>query len=176
MRLVAVETTSRVTGVALFEDGQLVAEVEREGRGDVLLVLVDQLLSARGLSARDVERWAVDIGPGSFTGVRVGLATVKGIALATGAEVVGVTAFDALSPSGSVLLDAGKGEVYFRIEGEMGHAPVEALRGRLRDPVLGPGVLPSARGVGRAALGRAADDVDRLTPLYVRPPDLSRPS
>lgn len=176
----AVETTSRVAGVALFEDGELVAAIEREGRGDVILPLIDELLSARGLSARDVARWAVDVGPGSFTGVRVGVSTVKGIAFATGAEVVAVDAFDALAgPDAVAILDAGKGEVYFRVPGsEPGHAPLDAVKARIAgrsERVVGPGIPPRAEAVGRCALGRAASDLDRLEPFYVRAPDLTRP-
>jgi len=176
--LVAVETTSRVTGVALFEDGVLVASVEREGLGDIVLPLVDELLRGRGLRARDVARWAVDVGPGSFTGVRVGLSTVKGIAFATGAEVVAVSSFDAVDREAVVILEAGKGEVYFRFPGEApGHAPLETVKRRLEGlRVVGPGVPPRAEGVGRVALGRPADDVDRIEPLYVRAPDLTKPS
>ena len=173
--IVAVETTCGVTGVALFEGTELKATLEREGRGDILLVLIDELLKARGLQARDVRRWAVDVGPGSFTGVRVGIATMKGVAFATGAEVVGVTSFDAIG-EGDVVLEAGKGEVYYRLGGEMGHAPLDAIRPRLTRGVVGPGVLPRAEGVGRAALGRAADDIDVLAPLYVRAPDLTKPA
>ena len=175
MRLVAVETTCAVTGVALFENGELVATLEREGKGDTLLVLIDELLRSRGLHAGDVERWAVDVGPGSFTGVRVGISTIKGIAFATGAAVIGVSAFDAISV-GDVVLEAGKGEVYFRFGSDVGHAALDALRPRLGPGVVGPGVTPRAEGIGRAALERVADDIDRLAPLYVRAPDLTRPA
>lgn len=181
-RLVAVETTSRVASVALFEDGALVSVLEREARGDVVVTLVDELLRARGLAPRDIARWAVDVGPGSFTGVRIGVATVKGIAFATGAEVVGVNAFDALAEGRDAIaiLEAGKGEVYFRIPGgEPGHAPLEAVRGRIEgrtERVVGPGVSPRAESVGRVAIDRAPDDADTLEPLYVRPPDLTKPA
>jgi tRNA A37 threonylcarbamoyladenosine modification protein TsaB len=175
-RLVAVETTCGVTGVALFEDGVMRATIERQERGDVVLVLIDELLTAHGLQARDIERWAVDVGPGSFTGVRVGVATIKGLAFATRAEVVGVSAFDAVG-EGPVILEAGKGEVYYRIGDEMGHAPEGAVRAKLGGrSVIGPGVMPRAEGVGRAALARAPSDIDRLEPLYVRAPDLTKPS
>jgi tRNA threonylcarbamoyl adenosine modification protein YeaZ len=177
--LVAVETTSRITSVALFDDGTLKGTLAREERGDVLLVLVDELLRSHGLTARDVGRWAVDIGPGSFTGTRVGVSTIKGIAFATGADVVAVNAFDAISegkPS-ITMLDAGKGEVYYRIgTGDPGHAPEEAVRTMIEgrtEPVIGPGVVPRAEGVGRVALHRTPDDVDAIEPLYVRAPDIT---
>lgn len=179
-RLVAIETTSRVTSVALFQGGELVAALAREGRGNLVLPLLDELLAARGLRARDVARLAVDVGPGSFTGVRVGVSTAKGIAFATGAEVIGVNALNAVDRDAIVLLEAGKGEVYFRVPGqEPGHAPLGVVRARIEgrlERVVGPGVLARAEGVGRAALGRPANDVDSLEPLYVRPPDLTKPA
>jgi tRNA threonylcarbamoyladenosine biosynthesis protein TsaB len=179
--LVAIETTSRVTGVALFDGDALVASVEREGLGDIVLPLVAELLASRGLRARDVARWAVDVGPGSFTGVRVGVSTVKGIAFATGAEVIAVDAFDALTRGepAIAILDAGKGEVYYRVPGEApGHAPLDAVRSAIEgraERVVGPGVAPRAEHVGRVALARSPSDLDRLEPLYVRAPDLTRP-
>jgi len=178
--LAAVETSSSALSVALFRDGQLVATLSREGRGDAIVSMIDELLAAHGVGVRDVTRWACDVGPGSFTGVRSGVATVKGIAFATGAEIVGVTAFDALSEgrAAAVILEAGKGEVYYRIgEGEPGHAPLDVVRGMIKEgqTVIGPGVVPRAEAIGRVALGRAPSDVDRLEPLYVRAPDLTRP-
>jgi tRNA threonylcarbamoyladenosine biosynthesis protein TsaB len=177
-----VDTTTRITSVALFEDGALVASLSREGHGDMVLALVSELLASRGLRARDVARWAVDVGPGSFTGVRVGVSTVKGIAFATGAEVVAVDAFDALTggEDAIAILEAGKGEVYFRIaREEPGHAPLDAVKAKIAgrsERVIGPGVVPTAEAVGRVALGRAASDVDGIEPLYVRPPDLTKPA
>jgi tRNA threonylcarbamoyladenosine biosynthesis protein TsaB len=104
VKLVAVETTTGTTSVALFEDDALVACISREAKGDACLPMIDELLASQKLSARDITRWAVDIGPGSFTGVRVGVSTVKGIAFATGAEVVGVNAFDALASDDATVI------------------------------------------------------------------------
>jgi len=178
-RLVAVETTTRIASVALFEDGAHVASLSREAQGDACLPMIDELLRSRSLSPRDIARWAVDIGPGSFTGVRVGLSTVKGIAFATGAEIVAVTAFDALAEDAIAILEAGKGEVYFRIPHiDPGHAPLEAVKTMIADRterVIGPGVVPTAEHVGRLALSRTPVNIDTLEPLYVRAPDLTKP-
>lgn len=187
--LVAVETTTRAASVALFRDRALVASIERDVRGDAILALVDELLGAHALTARDVARWAVDVGPGSFTGVRAGVATVKGVAFATGAEVVAVNAFDAvcaarsISPSDAcVILEAGKGEVYFRIgAAEPSHAKRDAVSSLMagRGETVVENVAPRARDVGLVALDArvvlAAGDLDRLEPYYVRAPDLVKP-
>jgi tRNA threonylcarbamoyl adenosine modification protein YeaZ len=168
--------------VALFDDRALIATLEREARGDVILTLIDELLREKKIAPRDVATWAVDVGPGSFTGVRIGVATVKGIAFSTGAKVIAVNAFDAVCAARSlaprdacVMLEAGKGEVYFRIgESVPSHAPRDAvivlMAGRKESIV--ENVTPRAEDVGRVALTQSATDLDRIEPLYVRAPDL----
>jgi tRNA threonylcarbamoyladenosine biosynthesis protein TsaB len=123
-RLVAIETSTELRSVALFEQGHLVAETSVSaptGHAEGLLPMLAALLDRHGWSARDVERWGVGVGPGTFTGVRVAVATAKGIALATGAELVGVTSLDALAegleatePTVSVV-PAGRGEVFVQV-------------------------------------------------------------
>jgi len=122
-RICAVETSTPVGSVALFENGVLLAESEQRAsnaHGEALLPTLQDLLAGAGWKARDVDRWAVGVGPGSFTGTRIGVATVKGIAIATGAEVVGVNAFEVVSEGVTIadgeilvaMLDAQRGEVF----------------------------------------------------------------
>ncbi len=123
-RLVALDTTSLLGTVAFFDRGALLFEREqlvRNAHGESILPLIDAAMRELGWEPRDVERWAVGVGPGSFTGVRIGLALVKGIAIATGATAVPVTSLDAVAfgaddqgdPVASAL-EAGKGEVYLQ--------------------------------------------------------------
>ena len=81
--------------------------------------LVEQTITAAGLTVRDIECFACGTGPGSFTGLRVGISTAQGLALGTDASLIGVPTMDVLSravphPGHAVctLLDAGRGEVY----------------------------------------------------------------
>jgi len=123
MRLCAVETSTPIGSVALFENGELLAESEQRvsnAHGEALLPILEELLARAGWKAKDIARWGVGVGPGSFTGTRIGVATVKGIAIATGADVVGVDAFAAVSDGVEVnageqiatVLDAQRGEVF----------------------------------------------------------------
>jgi tRNA threonylcarbamoyladenosine biosynthesis protein TsaB len=130
VRLAAIETSTVLGSVALFDGDELVAEDAvrvSKAHGELLLPMVSALFERVGWKPSDVARWGVGIGPGSFTGVRVAVATAKGIALATTAELVGVTSLDALAhgivrhrdgaPCALVvsMVEAGKGDVFLQV-------------------------------------------------------------
>jgi tRNA threonylcarbamoyladenosine biosynthesis protein TsaB len=100
MRLLSVDTTSRWASVALFEEGEVRGEVglgEDGGHSCTILPAVDSLLRLLGMGPGDVDAYAAAVGPGSFTGVRVGVSTVQGLALASGRPCVAVTSLEALA-------------------------------------------------------------------------------
>ena len=126
MRVLAIETATPAQSVALLDEDRLLAEASYDAkgsRGGLLLPTVDHVLRKAGVAAKDLDAVAVSIGPGSFTGLRVGLATAKGLALGTGAAVVGVSTLEALAegyePAEAItictLLDAYRGEVYLAV-------------------------------------------------------------
>ncbi len=123
LRLLAVDTTTSSGSAALLEDGRLVGEIAGESgttHSARLLGAVDLLLRSEGLAIADIGAFAVAAGPGSFTGIRIGLSTVKALAFASGKPVITVSSLRAaalkLALAGAPLvcpvLDAKKGEVY----------------------------------------------------------------
>ncbi len=134
MKLCALDTSTALGSVALFDGDRLVAEDARRvsnAHGESLLPMIDAVFARAGWRPADVERWCVGIGPGSFTGVRIGVATTKGIVLGTGAELVGVGSLEALAalaPDPSVPIVAAvaaiRGELYLQVCGAARSEPV----------------------------------------------------
>jgi len=122
MRLLALETATLAGGAALLDDGHLIGESRLNialTHSERLMAVVDRLLQDCAWEASSLRALAVSIGPGSFTGLRVGVATAKGLALALDLPIAPVPTLDALAatlPFADApvcpLLDARKGEVY----------------------------------------------------------------
>ncbi len=120
--LLSIESATRVMSVAVLEGETLLAEIstfDERVHSERLLPAVDQLLRIADLSLDRIEAFAVSIGPGSFTGLRIGLATLKGLALGSDRPAVAVPSLAALTlaAAGAVgpvaaLLDARREEVY----------------------------------------------------------------
>jgi tRNA threonylcarbamoyladenosine biosynthesis protein TsaB len=118
--ILSIDTTSEFGSVALTDGERVVEESplhSPDGFGHVLYGHLEQLLGRHGVNVGEVECFAAASGPGSFTGVRVGLTAVKGLAEATGKRVVAVSNLRALAWFGSAplratVLDARRGEVY----------------------------------------------------------------
>jgi tRNA threonylcarbamoyladenosine biosynthesis protein TsaB len=123
MRILAMDTTTGSGSVAILDDGGLVAEINSHSPSSHsarLLRSVDHLLGLAAWTIRDIEGFAVAAGPGSFTGIRIGLSTIQAFAFASGKPVAPVSSLTALAvklrdTGGRLLcplLDAKKGEVY----------------------------------------------------------------
>ncbi len=122
MLTLALECATKTIGIALLDEEDVRAEIYlNSGRhhAEVLLPALDRLFLLTGLTPADVDLLACTVGPGSFTGLRIGVSTVKGLALATGKPVVGVSTLEVLAmnaiPSSRLIcpmLDARKNQVY----------------------------------------------------------------
>src|SRR6266498_5219241 len=156
MKLLAVESATLSGGAAILDGDRLLGEITLNiaiTHSERLLSAVDRLLADCGLAPADLEGLAVSVGPGSFTGLRVGIATVKGLAMALGLPVAPVPTLDALAsnlPFADApvcpLLDARKAEVYLslyrwnedRMERQWEYLalPPSAAAERLEPPVI----------------------------------------
>lgn len=119
-RILAIDTTSDFASIALVEDGRVVEECalqSSDGFAHVLFGSVAQLLARHALDPRSIDVYASASGPGSFTGVRVGLTAAKGLAEAAGRKAIGISNLQAIASFGSaplraVVMDARRGEIF----------------------------------------------------------------
>jgi tRNA threonylcarbamoyladenosine biosynthesis protein TsaB len=191
MNILAIETSTMLGGLALMDsDAGLVAEVRlnvKTTHSEGLLKNIDHILGLAGWGVDELDALAVAVGPGSFTGLRVGIGTVKGMAFARSTKVVGVPTLEAYAWSLPFsrypvcpMLDARKKEVYAgvfdtsdggSIKRLIPEAPVKPaiLAKRLKD--LGPVVL-MGQGVEmyRMVFEDALGDEARFAPLHLMVP------
>ena len=122
MICMGIDSAGRTAGVALMRDGELLYDCFLNGglsHSETLMGLIDTAFKATGLTPADVDLYGVCAGPGSFTGLRIGLATVKGLAFVKDTPCAGVSTLEALAAchagAGTVIpaLDARRGEVYW---------------------------------------------------------------
>jgi tRNA threonylcarbamoyladenosine biosynthesis protein TsaB len=206
MRILAVDTCLPACSAAVMDGNAVLAsasEAMARGHQERLASLVRELMAKAGMGFGDLDRVAVTVGPGSFTGLRVGVAFAKGLASALDIPCVGVGTLEALAGEtpgvAAAAIDARRGQIYLQVF-ENGRAlmapdalPVETAAARLAElapaalvgsaaPLLSP-VLPKALVDPRetpdpAAVARIAARVRSpapVKPLYLRAPD-ARPS
>jgi tRNA threonylcarbamoyladenosine biosynthesis protein TsaB len=192
MLTLAFDTATDIATSALVLDGEPLAE--RASKAVRVLLDVDDMLREGGLDARDLDRIVVGTGPGSFTGLRMGLATARALAFSLELPVAGVSTLDALaagSPGALPVVDARRREVFTLLaEGPAALAP-EALDLEPGTRCVGDGAvryrelleakgaeippdddeahLPRAR--FHALLARDFGPAELVEPLYLRVPD-----
>jgi tRNA threonylcarbamoyladenosine biosynthesis protein TsaB len=123
MRILAVDTATISCSVAIVDGASLTAEFtlnRKETHSKHLMEMIDTILKISGSDLSGIDGFAVTKGPGSFTGLRIGISTIKGLAAASGRPIVGVSSLKALAAQVPLstdlicpLIDARKGEVYF---------------------------------------------------------------
>lgn len=123
MKILSIETVGNICAVALTEDNNLIKEeiLEDGNTHSVkLMPLVDKLLKETNITVNDIDLFACDIGPGSFTGIRIGVSTIKAFIDVTNKKTVGVSSLEILARNvdedGIIcsLLDAKNDNVYCR--------------------------------------------------------------
>ena len=100
MMVLAMHSATACCAVALWCDGAIAAHrctAMDRGQAEALVPMIGETMTAAGAGFADLDRLAVTVGPGTFTGLRIGLATARGLALAAGLPVVGVTTLEALA-------------------------------------------------------------------------------
>jgi tRNA threonylcarbamoyl adenosine modification protein YeaZ len=203
--LLALDTSTPLVSVALADDTTVVHEAVSERpmqHGEQLAPMIDAALSAAGVARSDLEKVAAGVGPGPFTGLRVGLVTARTLGLALGIPVVGVGSLDALALqaveegiAGPFLatIDARRKELFWaeydergrRLDGPHVDRPVDLPTGRVvvgAGPDLYPSVFersagPTAPEAGWLARGVVSGRIVVVgpEPVYLRRPDAAIP-
>lgn len=185
MLILAMESTAKAASVALVRDGVLVAQsTQCSGltHSRTLLPMAEDLLKNAGVKLSEVDRFAVAHGPGSFTGVRIGVAAVKGLAWAAEKPAVGVSTLEAMAWHGAAAgegsliccaMDARRNQVYNALFEIRNGAPVRLTEDRaisiedLLSDLKADGRMPFLVGDG-AQLCKAAFDSAMLAPENLR--------
>ena len=195
MLTLALDTATPRSSCALVEDGELLGECET--KAVAVLAAADALLAEDGFVAGDLDRIVCGTGPGSFTGIRIGLAVARGLALALDLPLAGVSTLAALregAPGALPIIDGSRKEIFTLIGGEPAVSRPEDLELKPRTVYVGDGAVhyrslleaagaevppdPSELHLVRARFhARLAGDfgpAERVEPLYLRVPDAEK--
>lgn len=139
--ILAIDTVAPRLQLALLKaDGSVDISIDElaQGQAELIFPRIEALLARNDVTYQDLSRVAVTTGPGSFTGLRIGLSAARGLALALDIPVIGVPSLLAISLSNAgpvaVLLDARRGEAYFQLfpdDAEPSIVPMETARARI---------------------------------------------
>jgi tRNA threonylcarbamoyladenosine biosynthesis protein TsaB len=190
--ILAFDTATRVATSTVVVDGEVLGE--RISRAATLLEDLDDLIREVGAEMAEISALVVGTGPGSFTGIRIGLSTARGLAFALNVPVAGVSTLDALAagaPGAIPVIDAGRREIFttgprcLRPEeleldpgmicvgdGALRYRPLLEAAGAEIPPDESELHLPRAR--FHAALARGFGPAESVEPIYLRAPDAEK--
>ena len=198
-RALVIETSARVGCVALAIDGAIIIEQQFEHglqNAAKILPIIDELCRGQRWAPGEIEHIYISIGPGSFTGLRIGVTIAKTLALTTGAKIVAVPSLLVLAHNAPmtakhvvVALDAKRGQVYAarferrgeevveiepphlgRLEDVLSRSPQPVHLITEKDPAPARAEVVAQLGWSMAQRGHFADP-DRLIPVYIRLPE-----
>ena len=202
--LLAFDTATAAVTVALHDGSSVLAEhtvVDPLRHGELLAPVISTVLTVAGVEPRDLSRIAVGVGPGPFTGLRVGLMTARTMAAVLDIPLAGVCTLDVVAaavattaPEFRVATDARRKEVYWAAYDTAGHRTAGPVVARPADaafpgPVAGRGARlypgefptpvepewPSAADLARLVVGGMVTELP-AEPLYLRRPDVAAPA
>lgn len=181
--ILAIDTSTGPSSVALWQNGHIMVFLENNEKSMQsahLMPLVEAVLAQAKIGYGDLSAIACTVGPGSFTGIRTGLAAARGICLAAGIKGLGFTTLEVVATAANTekpvlaVLNAGKGEQYY--QGFAGGKPLfEPRVGQAIDAPMPAGfitlnALPRADALAKLAAAHGSSALP-LTPFYIRPPD-----
>ena len=188
--ILAFDTSAAQCAAALLCEGKITLQIEPmdKGQAERLVPLLTELLASQGLQWSDLTAIAVGTGPGNFTGVRISVATARGLALGLGIPAIGVTRLEATAFGHplpiTVVEDARRGDVY--VQSFTAAGPLPASLAPASDPISGPQtgtgceglpeVMPLVEAIARIAASRSASPQPRPAPFYLRGADAAPPS
>src|SRR5581483_11866830 len=180
----AFDTATSIASCSLVRDDEPIDEVRTQAR--LVLVAADELLRTAGIEPRELDGIVVGIGPGSFTGIRIGLATARGLALGLDLPVAGVSTLRAFA-GGRPVIDARRGQVFVarpeelevagsRLvgDGALRYRELFEAHGAEVPPGSDPAHLPAAHLL--VAFAEEFGPADAVEPLYLRAPDAKAPA
>jgi tRNA threonylcarbamoyladenosine biosynthesis protein TsaB len=179
--VLAFDSAGSACSATIGRDGAVLAYERREmrhGHAEALLPMIDRVTTAAGIAPRDIEVIAVSTGPGGFTGIRAGLAGAQGLALATGAKLIGISSFAAvaaLCPQADthllVALDSRRAEPYVQLfdgHGAPAGDPTAVFPEHLSAHV-GAGIISAGLRIAGDAAETAAAALTSFTPISILP-------
>ena len=191
MMLLAIDSTAATASAAMFREGKLLCEQEADAgkkHAETVLPLIDDILEENGVTIDQIDLYAVDIGPGSFTGVRIGVSLVNALAFATDKKIIPVNALRVLAESVKTndrpvcaMIDARNGNAYAALyqdgqtiiepcavetESFLSRVPAEAVF--VGDAQTEEKIYPRASFAGLVALALLDTAVNETEPIYLR--------
>lgn len=145
MLVLAFDTTAAACSVALVHDGAprvRIRETMEQGQAEALMPLIERAMTEASVAYADLDLIAVTVGPGSFTGVRVGLATARALSLAAGKPCIGVSSLDVLA---AAVPDAERGRaetILAAVDTKRGDLYLQGFDAATRAPRAEPTALP----------------------------------